>query len=130
MSGGLLELEIVTPDGIALQARGVETVVIHRRERSFDVGSEIAIYPRHAAMLVRIPVAAARYDREGATVHLALGGGFVEVREDHVVVVTPRFACVPADETDAAAAAWRICARWRTEAAGTREELVGLRPGR
>ena len=129
MSGGLLELEVVTPDGVALQTGGVQVVVIHRRERSFDVGSEIAVYPRHAAMLVRIPVAAARYEQDGATVHLALGGGFVEVRGDHVVVVTPRFARVPADETDAAAAAWRICARWKSEAAGTREELVGLRPG-
>jgi len=122
----MIVLEILTPDGVALQEDGVEFVVLRRHERSFDVGSEIAVYPRHAPMLVRIPIAAARYGKGGETVSLALRGGFAEVRHDHVVIVTPRCTRVAGEVPDPAGAARQLCDEWRAEAVGSRDELVGL----
>jgi len=124
----MLALEIVTPDGVALTETGVEVVVLRRRERRFEIGSEIAIFPRHGPMLVRIPVAPAKYERGGETVHLALSGGFAEVRMDRVVVVTPRCSRVPAEAADPVDAAMNLCEAWRAEAADSEAAIVGV-PG-
>jgi F-type H+-transporting ATPase subunit epsilon len=126
MSAELLALEVVTPDGMAIQESDVDMVVLRRRERRFDPGSEVAILPRHGPMLVRLTTAPARYLRHGTTSHLALCGGFAEVRHDRVVVVTARCAPVPDTDPDREAAAWKVCDTWSAEAAGSREELAGL----
>jgi len=113
MSPGALTLEIVTPDGVALQEDGVEVVVLRRREPRFEVGSEIAIFPLHAPLLVRLAVAPARYRKGGETVHLAVEAGFGEVIGDRVVIVTPRCERVPATNLDPSASAEELCDRWR-----------------
>ncbi len=127
MTPRTLALEIVTPDGPAASERDVEVVVLRRRERRFELGSELAVFPLHAPMLVRGPVAPARWRRGGRTEHVALGGGFAEVRRDRVLVVTPR--CVRVRGERAAARAAEICRAWRRELGGGREELAGY-PGR
>lgn len=124
MSGRLLTLEIATPDGVVLREAEVERIVVHRRERAFDIGSEIAILPQHGPMLVRLPVAPARYRRDSATVHLALAGGFAQVRENRVLIVTARCE-VAGSRPDAAAAARTLIARWTADQAGHLEALVG-----
>ncbi len=120
MSGPGLTLEIVTPDGVGLEARGVEVVVLRRRERGRELGSEVAIYPRHEPLLVRLPVAPMRYQAAGAITHVAVGGGFAEVIGDRVVIVTPR--CLPVSPSVPAplAVAEAACREWR-------EEVVDLR---
>ena len=86
-----LRLEVITPDGHLLEEDRVDEVVFRRREARFELGSEIAIFPGHAPSLIRIPDAPLRYRKDGRTVQLAVGGGFVEVKRDRVLVVTPRF---------------------------------------
>jgi F-type H+-transporting ATPase subunit epsilon len=120
-----LVLDIITPDGVALSERDVDAVIVHRRERRFERGSEIAVFPLHGPMLVRIPVAPVRYRRAGATVHLAVGGGFMEVLRDRVRIVTRQMERVPAAAPDARAAAGDVCRRWRREAEDTHVQLVG-----
>jgi F0F1-type ATP synthase epsilon subunit len=115
MNPRALRLEIVTPDGVALKEEGVEVVVLHRREPRFAVGSEVAIFPLHAPLLVRLAVAPVRYRKGMATVHLAVGAGFAEVVDDRVVIVTPRCQRVPATEPDPGGSVEELCGRWRRE---------------
>ena len=61
-----LTLEIVTPDGVAVREERVEVVVLRRRERRFERGSEIAVFPLHGPLLVRLPVAPVRWRIEEA----------------------------------------------------------------
>lgn len=127
MSARTVALEIVTPDGRALLEAGVDAVVLRRRERRFELGSEIAVFPLHAPMLIRIPIAPARYRRGGETVHLALGGGFAEVRRDRVLVVTPRCETVPRGAPAPRVVASEICRRWAEEMRDLQAEMVGSR---
>jgi F-type H+-transporting ATPase subunit epsilon len=113
MSDAVLVLEVVTPDGLVLREEGLDVVVLHRRERRFDVGSEVAIFPRHGPLLVRLPVGPARYSRNGRTEHLALAGGFAEVLDNRVRLITPRCGRVAAEEPKPAEAAGRIARGWQ-----------------
>jgi F0F1-type ATP synthase epsilon subunit len=120
-----LALEIVTPDGTALSERGVDAVILRRRERRFELGSEIAIFPLHAATLIRFPNAPARYRRNGLVFHLALGGGFAEVKRDRVLLVTPRCERIPPEDPDPPRRAREACRAWRREGREFRDEMVG-----
>ncbi len=126
MTPRTLVLEIVTPDGLAVLETGVDAVVVRRRERRFELGSELAILPLHAPMLVRMPVAPIRFRRGAETVHLALAGGFAQVRGDRVLVVTPRCERIPRGAPAPRAAAAEICRRWTREARDLRAEMIGL----
>jgi F-type H+-transporting ATPase subunit epsilon len=110
-----LSLEIVTPDGVALEERGLDLIVVRRREPEREVGSEVAIYPRHEALLVRLPVVPVRYYTGTDITWLAVAGGFAEVTGDRVVIVTPRCQRIPATQADPAAAAEAMCREWRQE---------------
>ncbi len=120
-----LVLEIVTPDGPALREEAVEVVVLRRREPRFEAGSEVAIFPRHAPLLVRMPIAPVRFRAGGRTLHLAAAGGFAEVKHDRVLIVTPRLERVPPAEPAPRARAEAICARWRAEIADLPGEMAG-----
>ncbi len=87
-----MHLEIITPDGALLEADAVDEVVVRRREARFELGSEIAIFPGHAPMLIQIPDAPVRYRSRGRTFHVNAAGGFVEVKRDRVLIVTPKLA--------------------------------------
>jgi F-type H+-transporting ATPase subunit epsilon len=125
MTAGTLELEIVTPDGVALTETGVDVVVLRRRERRFELGSEIAVFPRHGALLVRIPIAPVRYRRGAGTVYLAVGGGFAEVLDDKVLIITPRVEPISTAVPDPAARAKAICREWRRSMADVQREMAG-----
>ena len=107
MSSEHLILQIFTPDGQSLQEDQVDAVVVRRREKHFELGSEIALFPRHAPMLIRMPVAPLRYRKGERTLYVAVGGGFLEIKDDQIVVVTPRFEKMPADDPLPAASARR-----------------------
>ncbi len=87
-----MQLEIIAPDGERLAADAVDEVVVRRREPRFELGSEIAIFPGHAPMLIQLPDAPVRYRSRGQTFHVIAAGGFVEVKRDRVLIVTPRLA--------------------------------------
>jgi F-type H+-transporting ATPase subunit epsilon len=120
-----LVFEIVTPAGVALTETGVDVVIFRRQERRFVLGSEIAVFPRHAPLLVRIPIAPVRYRRRGETVHLAVGGGFAEVLNDTVLIITPRVERVSPPGPDPQGAASAICQRWQRTMADIRREMAG-----
>jgi F-type H+-transporting ATPase subunit epsilon len=120
-----LILEIVTPDGPALKEGQVDAVVLRRREKHYVLGSEIAIFPLHGPTLVRMPVAPVRYRKEGKTFHLAVGGGFAEVRKDRVLFVTPRFERISSAESNPLSKAKIICEKWQEEIVEFQKEMVG-----
>jgi F-type H+-transporting ATPase subunit epsilon len=127
MTPGTLTLEIVTPDGTAVRETAVDVVVLRRREEEFEAGSEVAVFPRHGPLLVRLPVAPLRYRRAAETFHLAVGGGFAEVLRDRVLVVTPRVERISDRGRPAPIAAATLCRGWRAEAIDSREGLAGYR---
>jgi len=120
-----LALEILTPDGPMVTERGLDSVVLRRREGRFALGSEIAIFPRHAPTLIRMSVAPLRYRRGGETFHLAVGGGFAEVERDRVRIVTPRCKRPASREPDPRSAVRDTCRRWQRERIDSREAMAG-----
>jgi F-type H+-transporting ATPase subunit epsilon len=125
MKDALITLEIVTPDGVALQESAIDRVILHRREQRFERGSEVAVFPHHAPMLIRLPVAPARYCRSNDTVHLAIAGGFAEVYDDHVLIVTPRFALIGPHQRAPAKAAAALCSTWTAAQADRPAAMIG-----
>ncbi len=120
-----LVLQIITPDGKTLQEKQVDVVVFRRKERLFELGSEIAIFPRHAPLLIRIPAAPVRFRKEGRTSYVAVGGGFVEIKGNEVLVVTPRFERIRADEPAPSIKARHTTDQWRQEQKEFQKEMVG-----
>jgi F-type H+-transporting ATPase subunit epsilon len=120
-----LVLEIITPDGRTLREQDIDVVIVRRKERRFEQGSEVAIFPLHAPTLIRAPVAPLRYRKGGRTFYLVVGGGFVEVKSNQVLVVTPRFEEIPSDEIDPSKKARQRAAQWLRERREFRKEIVG-----
>ena len=125
MNGGYLDLEIITPDGKSLNEKQIHSVVFRRKEKRFELGSEIAVFPRHAPLLIRIPIAPVRYRKGERTSYVAVGGGFVEVKNNQVLVVTPRFEKIRSDDPAPSIKAGRITERWRREQKEFQKEMVG-----
>jgi F-type H+-transporting ATPase subunit epsilon len=125
MNGEHLMLRIITPDGQSLKEKQVDAVVVRRREKRFELGSEIALFPRHAPMLIRMPVAPLRYRKGERTLYVAVAGGFMEIKDDQIIVVTPRFERMPADDPLPAASARRRTEQWRSEHREFQKEMVG-----
>jgi len=125
MSNEYLVLQIITPDGQSLKEKQVDAVVVRRKEKRFELGSEIALFPRHAPALIRIPVAPVRYRKGERTYHVAVGGGFVEIKENQVLVVTPRFEKMRADDPVPSTSARHRTEQWRKENREFQKEMVG-----
>jgi F-type H+-transporting ATPase subunit epsilon len=125
MNSEHLILHIITPDGQSLKEKHVDAVVVRRREKHFELGSEIALFPRHAPMLIRMPVAPLRYRKGERTLYVAVGGGFMEIKDDQIVVVTPRFEKIPTDDPLPAASARRRIEQWRQERREFQKDMVG-----
>ncbi|RPH66819.1 MAG: hypothetical protein EHM78_22810 [Myxococcaceae bacterium] len=81
-------------------------------------------FPPHARTRIRMSVTALRYRRGGQTLYLAVGGGFVEVARDRVLVVTPRCERPPLGEPDPRSAAQETCRTWRRERVDSREAIA------
>lgn len=78
-----MKLEIITPDEITFT--GEANFV---KARAID--GEIGVLPNHAPMVVALDVAELRIDRDGEPpCHVAVFGGFLEVKNNQVDVITP-----------------------------------------
>jgi len=62
------------------------------------VDGVIGILPRHAPLLTALNFGELRYKKNGQEFHFAIGGGFMEVRPDHVTVLAD--SAEHADEID------------------------------
>lgn len=87
---GVLTLDIVTPLGVAYTANNIEKIVLRRQEAVFEPGSEIAIYARHAPMLVLVPEFDLRFVRDGEKRSVHVWPGSAEVLDDRVTILTSR----------------------------------------
>lgn len=84
---GVLTLEVVTAAGHTSRVDGCDEVVVRRRETRFERGSEIAVFPGHAPLLVRMAACDVRYTRHGVTRTFHVGDGLAEVYGDHVTLL-------------------------------------------
>jgi F0F1-type ATP synthase epsilon subunit len=81
-----LSLEIVSPKGLDYAADKIERIVVRRREASFDPGSEIAICPHHAPLLMQIQPCRMRITRGECVTERDVPAGVLEVHDDHITV--------------------------------------------
>lgn len=86
MAPKTLTLEIVTPEGSEFRESDIDGIVVRRKERR-PYGSEIEVLPMHGPMLARVAKCTLRFYRDGATHHVDIDGGFMEVKYGHVTVV-------------------------------------------
>ena len=84
MADGALELEIVTPEGLALK----ETV---QSITAPSVEGEFGVLPGHRPLLAALKTGIVSYSKDGTEVRVAVGRGFVEIYEDRATVLTDNF---------------------------------------
>lgn len=120
-----LKLEIFTPDGDSFKELDIETIVFRRKETRFEVGSEVAIFPQHGPILIRLPVAPVRYQIRGQIYQIVVGGGYAEVKDNTVLVVTPRFERIDPELPDASDMAVRVVADWQAETLEFHKQMIG-----
>ena len=100
-----LTLEIVTPGGVAY-SKAVEMVTMPA------VDGQIGVYPQHVPLLTRVTPGEIIVRVDGHDEFLAVGGGIVEVTDDHVAIVTDMaVAAKDIDEAKAEEARQRALAR-------------------
>jgi len=75
-----LTLEIATPERLLFQDQVSEAEVPGK-------DGYIGILPGHAPLISELAAGVLRYVKGGATVHLTILGGFVEILDDHVRVL-------------------------------------------
>jgi F-type H+-transporting ATPase subunit epsilon len=91
-----LSLQIVTPERVVFQEEGVDSVTLP------GVEGELTVLPRHAALMTALRPGALVFRRGGVETDVALSGGFLEVRDDKVVVLAD--TAERSEEIDAARA--------------------------
>jgi F-type H+-transporting ATPase subunit epsilon len=97
MAEKLLKLEVVAPDHQALSVEA-KSVVVRTPE------GEIGFLPNHAALIAALKPEIVRYeDAAGKKGYIFIGGGFVEVNDNHVTILSP--SAETADHFDRAARA-------------------------
>jgi F-type H+-transporting ATPase subunit epsilon len=91
-----LTLQIITPERVVFQEDGVESVTLPGSE------GELTVLPQHAPLMTELKPGALMFRKGGAEVDVALTGGFLEVRDDKVIVLAD--AAERSEEIDAARA--------------------------
>jgi F-type H+-transporting ATPase subunit epsilon len=76
-----LNLQIITPERVLYEEEDVASVTITGSE------GEMTILPSHAPLMTELRPGPLVFRRAGDEVDVALSGGFLEVREDKVVVL-------------------------------------------
>lgn len=84
-AAGKIHLEVVTPDGTALN----ETV---DEFTSPSVKGQFGVLPGHLPLLAALRTGIISYRKGGKDVSFAVGPGFVEVADDHAILLTDRFS--------------------------------------
>jgi F-type H+-transporting ATPase subunit epsilon len=76
-----IQLEVVTPERRVL-AEPVDMVTVP------GLGGELGILPGHTPLISQLQTGILTYVDSGKSFQLHISGGFVEVRDDHVAVLT------------------------------------------
>ncbi|HXH21462.1 MAG TPA: F0F1 ATP synthase subunit epsilon [Dehalococcoidia bacterium] len=76
-----LKLQIVTPERVVFEESGVDSVTLPGSE------GELTILPRHAPLMTALRPGALTFRRGGVETDVALSGGFLEVRDNKVIVL-------------------------------------------
>jgi len=84
MAAEQILLEIVTPTGVALRERVAEVTAP-------SVAGEFGVLPGHLPLLAALRTGIVSYKREGQESRLAVHHGFVEVVNDHALLITEKF---------------------------------------
>lgn len=85
----MLSLEIITRRGRKVLEEDVAEIVFRRREERFEQGSEVAIFPGHAPMLMQSAGGTIRWkDRKDEVHRYDADPGLVEVLGNVVLLVT------------------------------------------
>jgi len=85
MADGAIDLEIVTPEGVALREK-VQSLTAP------SVNGEFGVLPGHRPLLAALKTGIVTYVKDGADVRVAVGSGFVEVSDDRAVLLTDYLA--------------------------------------
>jgi len=75
-----LTVEVVTPDGQIVSGE-FDMVVVHAEQ------GELGILPNHTAMIAPLIISTARLKTDNESMRVAIGGGFVEVIDNHVTIL-------------------------------------------
>ncbi len=111
-----LSLQIITPERIVFEEEGVDSVTLPGSE------GELTVLPSHAPLMTGLKPGALTFRKAGDEIDVAVAGGFLEVRDDKVVVLAD--TAERSDEIDAARAEE---ARQRAAAQlATREEAMDI----
>ena len=84
MADSMLQLEVVTPQGVVLDERVDEVVAP-------SVDGEFGVLPGHLPMVAALQVGLLHYTKGGTTHDVAVGKGFAEVLRDRAVILTDRY---------------------------------------
>lgn len=76
-----LTLQIITPERVVFQEEGVDSVTLP------GVEGELTILPRHAPLMTALRPGALMFRKGGEEIDVALSGGFLEVRDNKVIVL-------------------------------------------
>jgi F-type H+-transporting ATPase subunit epsilon len=111
-----LTLQIITPERVVFSEQGVESVTLPGSE------GELTILPSHAPLMTALDPGPLLFRKGGQEVDVALSGGFLEVRDDKVIVLAD--TAERSDEIDAARA--EQARREAAEALATREGEIDV----
>ena len=87
-----LTVEIVTAEKVVQVEEGVEVLIVPGSE------GQLAILPKHAPLMTTLDVGEIIFRRRGEDESFAVTGGFLEVRNDQVIVLAN--AAEPGEEID------------------------------
>jgi len=107
-----LSLDIVTPERVVLSEDGFDIVVAP------GIEGELGLLPRHAPLMTMLEIGELRARRGAEEMHLAIAGGFLEIRDNRVTILAD--AAERSEEIDIA----------RAEAARRRAEEAMANPPR
>ncbi len=79
-----LQLELITPERIAFQDSEVLSVTVPSKD------GEMGILPHHTALLAQLTEGEMKIVKKGEELFLAIGGGFVEVKNNKVIILVTR----------------------------------------
>ncbi|MFC7391853.1 F0F1 ATP synthase subunit epsilon [Scopulibacillus cellulosilyticus] len=75
-----IQTDIVTPDGKVFEGE------VHMVSARATTG-ELGVLPNHMPLVAPLEISTVRLKSYGETVYVAVSGGFIEVRPDHVTIL-------------------------------------------
>src|SRR5690606_34180000 len=76
-----LTLQIITPERVVFEEGNVDSLTVPGAE------GELTILPQHAALMTALKPGPVVMRRGGEEIDLALSGGFMEVRDDKIILL-------------------------------------------